>query len=152
MMKQHTKNTVTGSGLSENPGPAAGGRYSPQVSTSPQATKGAGLPKQGPAADNGVGNETAGGGTHAFTRGRQATSSETLAPMTRTQAEAKYSKLLEDTMAQLETLEAAIQAAPNTKLDVKNGVRFREFVYLAKKLGIIRSPDVQEQRLKQLQH
>jgi hypothetical protein len=48
-----------------------------QVSSSPQVTKGAGSSKQGPAADNGVGNETAGGGTHASTRGREATSSET---------------------------------------------------------------------------
>lgn len=157
MMEQQKEKTVTGSGLSESSDPAAGGRYSPQKSTcSPKATKGAGSLKQGPAADNGVGIVTAGGGTHASTRGRQATSTETLAPMTRSQAEVKYCKLLENTMAQLEALEAAVQAAPNTKLDVKNGVKtvgagFREFANLAMKLGIVRTPDAQEQRMKQLQ-
>lgn len=59
-------------------------------------------------------------------------------------------------MSQMDTLEAAVRAAPNTKLDVKTGVKtvsagFREFAILARRLGITRNPDVQEQRMRALQ-
>jgi hypothetical protein len=76
--------------------------------------------------------------------------------ITRPQAEVKYSKLLEDTFTCLEVLEASVAAAPNTKLDIKNGTRslgkcFREFTKIAKAIGMVRSAGVIEQRLRVLQ-
>jgi len=77
--------------------------------------------------------------------------------ITRAQAEAKYIKLLGDTQSHLEALEAAVQAASNTKLDIKTGIRalgicFREFQSTAKMIGMTRSPDATEQRVRNLQH
>jgi len=76
--------------------------------------------------------------------------------MTRTEAEAKYSKLLESLPTVMETLETAVQAASNTKLEIKTavrsmGVNIRDFTGLAKKLGMVRNPDATEQRVKWLQ-
>lgn len=78
------------------------------------------------------------------------------ARMTRTEAEAKYAKLLDSLMDVMGTLEAAVQAAPNTKLDIKTavrtmGVNLRDFKGLAKMLGMVRNPDAVEQRIKSLQ-
>ncbi|CAI6376222.1 unnamed protein product [Macrosiphum euphorbiae] len=78
------------------------------------------------------------------------------ARMTRTEAEAKYAKLLDSLMDVMGTLEAAVQAAPNTKLDIKTAVRtmganLRDFKGLAKMLGMVRNPDAVEQRIKSLQ-
>lgn len=76
--------------------------------------------------------------------------------MTCAQAEAKYTKLLEDTQRQLESLEASVRAAPNTKTDIKTvtrslGICFRDFLSIAKKIGITKTPDTTEQRLQGLQ-
>jgi len=62
-----------------------------------------------------------------------------MVPISRAQAEARYLKLLEVAMAHIETLEATVRAAPNTKLDVKSGVK------------AVSNPDVKEQRFKLLQ-
>ncbi|CAI6347914.1 unnamed protein product [Macrosiphum euphorbiae] len=77
--------------------------------------------------------------------------------ITRAQAEAKYTKLLGDTQTHLEALEAAVQAASNTKLDIKNGIRalgicFREFQNSARMIGMTRNPDATELRVRNLQH
>jgi len=81
-----------------------------------------------------------------------------LAPsqLTRVQAEAKFTILLFSVMTIMETLEMAVQAAFNTKLEIKTAVRsmganLREFNGLAKKLGMVRNPDAAEQRVKSLQ-
>jgi len=81
-----------------------------------------------------------------------------LAPsqMTRAEAEAKYAKLLDSLVTVMETLEAAVQAAPNTKLDIKTGVRsmgvnLRDFKGISKMLGMVRNLDAVEQRIKLLQ-
>jgi len=76
--------------------------------------------------------------------------------VTRAQAEAKYTKLLGDTQTHLEALEAAVQAASNTKMDIKNGIRalgicFREFQNSARMIGMTRNPDATEQRVRNLQ-
>jgi len=49
----------------------------------------------------------------------------------------------------METLEAAVQAAPNTKLDIKTaarsmGVTIREYTGIAKTQGMVRNPDAVE--------
>jgi len=56
----------------------------------------------------------------------------------------------------METLETAVQAAPNTNLDVKTairtmGVNLRDFKGLSKMLGMVRNSDAVEQRIKLLQ-
>jgi len=76
--------------------------------------------------------------------------------MTRTQAEAKYTKLLEDMLRQLEALESSVRAATNTKVDIKTGTKalgicFREFLSTARIIGMTRSPDATEQRVRCLQ-
>jgi len=76
--------------------------------------------------------------------------------MSRAQAEVKYSRLLDSTMALMESLETAVQQAPNTKTDIKAAVKsigltFREFASFAKMLGIVRNPDAVEQRIRALQ-
>lgn len=76
--------------------------------------------------------------------------------LSRAQAEAKYSFLLDSTTVLMESLEAAVQAAPNTKTDIKMAIKsmgtsFRELIYLAKGLGIARSPDAIEQKVRALQ-
>jgi len=150
----------TATGGSETPEPAVGGRCSPQVSSSPVSTKSVVVLRQAATASNGAGNTTAGeGAKQALPSGQKATEATvpaSSASQSRLQAEARYTKLLEDTIAQLESLEAAVRAAPNTKLDVKTGVRavgagLREFANLAKSLGLARNPDAQEQRIKRLQ-
>lgn len=157
-MMSTTKNLdVTATGASETPEPAVGGRCSPQVSSSPVSTKSVEVLRQASTASNGAGNATAGEGVkQALSSGRKATEATAPTSLARPQAEARYAKLLDEIMAQLETLEAAVRAAPNTKLDVKTGVKavgvgLREFANLAKKLGTVRNPDAQEQKLKMLQ-
>lgn len=88
--------------------------------------------------------------------GSSSTGTSASSVMTRTEAEAKYSKLLDSLLSAMETLETAVQAAPNTKLDIKTavksmGVNIRDFTGLAKKLGMARNPDATELRVKQLQ-
>lgn len=78
------------------------------------------------------------------------------ASKTRAQAEAKYTKLLEDTLRHLEALESSVRAASNTKIDIKTGTKalgtcFREFLSAARIIGMARSPDTTEQRVRCLQ-
>lgn len=142
---------------SKTPELAVRGRCSPQVSSSPASTKGVEVLRQVSTASNGAGKSTTGeGAKQAFSSGRKATEVTVPASLSRLQAEAKYIKLLENIMAQLESLEAAVRAAPNTKLDVKTGVKavgagLREFADIAKKLGMVRNLDAQEQRIRMLQ-
>lgn len=74
----------------------------------------------------------------------------------RAEAEAKYNKLLDSILINMDTLEKAVQAASNTKLEVKTAARamgtsVRELASLAKTLGLIRSPEATELRVKKLQ-
>jgi len=80
--------------------------------------------------------------------------------MSHTQAEAKYTKLMESKnfleVAYLETLKTVVQAASNTKLDINSAIRsirasLREFTSLAQKLCMVSNPDANEQRVKPLQ-
>jgi len=76
--------------------------------------------------------------------------------MSRAEDEAKYSKLLDSILINMDTLEKAVQGASNTKLEVKSAARamgtdVRELVSLAKKLGLTRNPEATELRVRQLQ-
>lgn len=76
--------------------------------------------------------------------------------MTRAQVEEKYTKLLEDTLKQLEALEASVRAATNTKIDIKTGTKalgtcFREFLNIAKSIGMTRFLEATEQRVRYMQ-
>jgi len=72
--------------------------------------------------------------------------------LTRAQTEAKFGDLLDAAMAGIGKLEAAVSAAPNTKTEVKTGMRdlaviLREFHKVSKALGLTRTGDTSEQRL-----
>lgn len=74
----------------------------------------------------------------------------------RADAEAKYAKLLDSLATTVESLEKAVQAAPNTKLNIKTAVKkmgadFRDFSGHAKQLGLTRNPDALEISARQLQ-
>lgn len=157
MSSSNTVENVTSPGESDSPqGTAVGGRRSPQKSRSPSGAKSVGMLKQVPTASNGAGNITAvGGGKQAPDGGRKATEA-TATALSRTQAEAKYGKLLEDTQRHLEALETLVQASSNTKTDIKSGTRalgicFRDFLKIAKSIGMIRTSDSTEQRIRYLQ-
>ncbi|XP_025200587.1 uncharacterized protein LOC112598376 [Melanaphis sacchari] len=148
---------VTAPGKSEAQKPAVGGRCSPQVSSSPASTQSVEVLRQASTASNGAGKTTAGeGAKQALSSGRKATE-ETAGTSLRAEAEAKYAKLLESLLTCMETLEAAVQAASNTKLDIKTATRsmgatIREFTGIAKTLGMVRNPDAVENRIRLLQH
>lgn len=74
----------------------------------------------------------------------------------RADAETKYAKLLDSLSTIVESLETAVQVAPNTKLEIKTAVKkmgadFRDYAGLAKELGMIRNPDAFEVSARQLQ-
>lgn len=185
-MMSTTKNTeVTATRESDVLEPAVGRWCSPQVSRSPQVTIKAGI-SEAPAANTGVGKATAGGcAKQASTddlKITEETATETIGAnecektitkvqketkkmntatsqslsMTRAQAEARYARLLEDILNGFEKLEASVNAATNTKTDIKQGTRavgisLREFAKIAKLIGMTKSPDTTEERLRSLQ-
>ncbi|VVC46486.1 Zinc finger, CCHC-type [Cinara cedri] len=70
----------------------------------------------------------------------------------RARAEAAYDRNMEETLRQLDALECAIQGASNTKSDIKMiarslGIAIRDLYNGAKAIGMVRSPDLVEQRV-----
>lgn len=151
---------VTSPGDSDSlQGTAAGGRCSPQGSLPPSGAKGVGMLKQVPTASNGAGNITVvEGEKQALDGGRKATEVTVQAKpgISRAQAEARYCKTLEEINKHLTSLEKNLQAATNTRGDIKSGIKdlgasIREFTKVANVLGMTRNPDAVEKCLKQQQ-
>jgi len=123
MMSTISNVHVTATGDSETPEPAVGGRCLPQVSSSYASTQSVEVLRQASTASNGVGKTTAGEGAKQTLSNGQKATEETAGISPRMEAEAKYNKILESLLTHMETQEAAVQAAPNTKLDVKTATR-----------------------------